>query len=64
MKRTYNCHYKLIFFKPDNWVYLQLHQGYNIPSIQYLKISPQFASPVHILEHVRHLAYKLDLPSL
>lgn len=64
MKRTYDRRHKPIFYKPDDWVYLRLHQGYNVPSIQHPKISPQFAGPVRVIEQVGRLAYKLDLPPL
>ena len=64
-KHNYDKHHKPMFFKEGDFVYLQLHKGYNIPANAAIthKLGQQYTGPFKILHKVGRLAYELELPT-
>ncbi len=51
--------------KVGNWAMLRLHKSYSISSLAGVikKLIQQYVSPFQIKEKVRHLVYRLEIPS-
>ncbi|SLM33647.1 probable transposable element [Lasallia pustulata] len=64
MKEFYDSRHKSVFFKVGDLVNLHLHCGFTVPAIQHKKIQQQFVGPFQILERIRRLAYRLELPDI
>jgi hypothetical protein len=63
MKHIYDRKHRSLDMKPEDYVLLRLHKGYNIPATKTLgkKLSDQYAGPFKILEKIGNLAYRLNL---
>ena len=63
-KHFYDKKHKLIFFEKGDWVYVNLHKGYDIPLTQIIgkKLSPQRQGPFQITKRVGKLAYEVAIP--
>ena len=65
MKQQYDQHKGEREFSVGVWVFLRL-QSYKQTSIQtkaYMKLSPRIYGPYQILEHIKAITYRLDLPA-
>ena len=64
-KYYYDKHHTPMFFKEGDFVYLQLHKGYNIPANAAIthKLGQQYTGPFKVLQRRGRLAYELDIPA-
>ena len=64
MKKVYDKHHTERSFKEGDWVYLrlQLYQQMSLSVRRNLKLSPRYYGPYKVLQKVRPVAYKLELP--
>ncbi len=63
MKHYYNHKHEPKFFDVSDEVMLWLYQEYEIPIIMNHKLAQQYAGRFKILERIRRLTYRLELPS-
>ena len=62
MKNYYNCRHAPRFFKVEDMVNLHLHRSYTLPGFTNHKTGQQFVRPLKVLEQIRRLAYRLEIP--
>ena len=64
MKKVYDKHHTERSFKEGDWVYLRLqpYQQMSLSVQRNLKLSPRYYGPYKVLQKVRPVAYKLELP--
>ena len=62
-KYYYDRHYQPMFFRVNDFAFIRLHKGYNIPANLGItkKLTQQYVGPFKILERVGRLAYRLDV---
>jgi len=64
-KRHYDAHHRPLEFQVNDWVWLRLlhrHTRSLVPGTAG-KLSPKFAGPFQIIEHIGEVAYRLKLPA-
>ena len=64
MKDYYDWRHTPKFFEVGDMVNLRLHRDYTLPGITNRKTGQQFVGPLKVLERIRQLAYRLDIPAV
>ena len=64
IKDQYDRHHTQRFFEVGDQVNLCLYQSYTLPEVTNQKTGQQFVGPQTILEHIRKLAYCLEIPPI